>query len=391
MKPPHLLVPKEIAEDPKDVAKYAAVLETCVKNAFAPDEFLSRCRDEGLNITATGAHIALYKELVRLDKENKNGIWARIIKNNFAPLFVGRVDYVAGNPPWINWESLPEDYRVSTLPLWDYYKLRPERGQLGKMLGGKKDLSMLFVYSGVDNYLHDNGRLGFVITQTVFKTKGAGDGFRQLSFTHKGKTTVLKPLAVHDLGSLQVFEGATNRTAVFVCERASAKFSYPVRYILWSGPSVIEQDETLPHVLMAVNRDSLDAQPVEPSRANSPWLTSSAPVLKAIRKVVGKGDYLAREGINTGGLNGCYWVRVLEKLANGNLLIENLNDVGKIKLAQVRVVVEHDLVYPLLRGRDVGRWHAQPACFIVAPQDPVKRREGIPETEMRRKYPKTYA
>src|SRR5712692_321895 len=57
VKPPHLLVPKEIAKSPKEVAKYAEVLETCVKNAYAPNEFLSSCRDEGLNIAATDAHL----------------------------------------------------------------------------------------------------------------------------------------------------------------------------------------------------------------------------------------------------------------------------------------------------------------------------------------------
>jgi hypothetical protein len=36
MKPPHLLVPKEIAKSPKEVAKYAEILEYCVKNAFSP-------------------------------------------------------------------------------------------------------------------------------------------------------------------------------------------------------------------------------------------------------------------------------------------------------------------------------------------------------------------
>jgi hypothetical protein len=70
-----MFVPKEIAQSPEDAAKYAQVLETCIKNAYKPEEFLSCCRDEGLNITATNAHISLYKELVRLDKENKNGIW----------------------------------------------------------------------------------------------------------------------------------------------------------------------------------------------------------------------------------------------------------------------------------------------------------------------------
>jgi SAM-dependent methyltransferase len=53
MKPPHLLVPKEIAKSPTEVAKYAAVLEVCIKNAYAPQEFLARCKDEGLTITTT--------------------------------------------------------------------------------------------------------------------------------------------------------------------------------------------------------------------------------------------------------------------------------------------------------------------------------------------------
>ena len=74
MKPPHLLVPKEIAKSPRDVAAYAGVLETCVRNGYSQEEFLSRCHDEGLNITATQAHLDLYRELVRLDKENRNGI-----------------------------------------------------------------------------------------------------------------------------------------------------------------------------------------------------------------------------------------------------------------------------------------------------------------------------
>ncbi len=134
VKPPHLLVPKEIAQSPKNVATYAQLLETCVKNGYTPADFLARCQDEGLNITALDIHVGLYKELVRLDKENKNGIWARIIKNNFAPLFVGTVDYVAGNPPWINWDGLPESYRQSTGVIWqqynpDYARLNPLNGK----------------------------------------------------------------------------------------------------------------------------------------------------------------------------------------------------------------------------------------------------------------------
>ena len=135
----------------------------------------------GFLLLSENLHIDLYKELVRLNSENKNGIWARIIKNAFAPIFIGKVNYIARNPPWVNWESLPADYRDSMKPIWEKYGLFSLSGSAGRLGGGKKDLSMLFVYSCLDNYLGEGGKLGFVITQTVFKTKGAGDGFRNFS------------------------------------------------------------------------------------------------------------------------------------------------------------------------------------------------------------------
>ncbi|MGD1104234.1 MAG: N-6 DNA methylase [Terriglobia bacterium] len=388
MKPPHLLVPKEIAKSPKEVAKYADVLEQCVKDGYAPNEFLSRCRDEGLNITATDAHIALYKELVKLDKANKNGIWARIIKNNFAPLFVGRVDYVAGNPPWVNWESLPAEYRDSLKPLWQEYGLFTLSGSAGRLGGGKKDLSMLFVYGGVDNYLADSGRLGFVITQSVFKTRGAGDGFRQLRFLRDKKKVVLKPIAVHDLSDMQVFEGATNRTAVFVCEKQRKDFSYPIPYVVWSGPSRIEQDDSLAVVLTHCNLKKLAAVPIDHTKESSPWLTLPGRALKGVQKATGQSAYKAYAGCCT-WLNGAFWIEIIKKLPDGNLLIENLNAVGKIKLPRVETAVESALVYPLLRGRDVIRWRAEPSTNIVLTQDPDTR-AGISEKQMKQKYERTY-
>jgi hypothetical protein len=390
MKPPHLLVPKEIAKSPKEVATYAEALETSIKNGYSVQEFLARCRDEGLKITITNAHADLYTQLVRLDKENKNGIWARIIKNNFAPLFVGTMDYVAGNPPWVNWESLPEDYRDGMKSLWQRYGLFTLSGSAGRLGGGKKDLSMLFVYTAVDHYLFHAGRLGFVITQTVFKTKGAGDGFRQFSFDHNKKRVFIKPLVVHDLSELQVFEGATNRTSVFVCELQEKHFKYPVIYVKWSGPSRIEQDETLAAVLKTTERKELKAVPVEVEKQSSPWLTAPAAALLGIQKAIGKSDYKAWEGVNTGGLNGCFWIHIIDRLKDGTLLIENLSNVGKIKVEQVRTVIEPDLVYPLVRGRDISRWQAEPSAHIILAQDP-EAGKGISEPEMKKSCPRTFA
>lgn len=383
------LIPTEITTNRDDVSKYAEQLEFCIHNGYSPHEFIERCRDEGLPIDEEALHTALYEELVELDKANKNGVWARIIKNAFAPLFIGKMDCVVGNPPWVNWQSLPEEYRDNLKPIWQRYGLFTLSGSAGRFGGGKKDLSMLFVYSSVDNYLSNGGRLGFVITQSIFKTKGAGDGFRQLHFSQNAETIVLKPIVVHDLSDMQVFEGATNRTAVFICEKQKESFSYPVPYFIWRGPSRIEQEKTLEEIQEATSIARLGAIPSEPGKVTSPWLTVPSEVLEGIQKIIGHNDYMAYAGCCT-WLNGVYWIRILQVLKDGSLLIENLHDVGKTKLERVEAVIEPDLVYPLLRGRDLTRWHSEPSGYVILAQDP-KTRRPIPEAEMKRIYPKTFA
>jgi hypothetical protein len=72
-------------------------------------------------------------------------------------------------------------------------------------------------------------------------------------------------------------------------------------------------------------------------------------------------------------------------------LIENLHDVGKIKLKRVQMAVEAAHLYPLLRGRDVSKWHAVPSAYLLAPQDRKIQREGIPEGVLKKDSPKTFS
>lgn len=394
------LIPAEITASREQIGRYAGILETCIYNEYSADDFILRCQEEGLSISDLHSHRQLYRKLQKVAAENRNGIWARIIKNAFAPLFIKQVDYIVGNPPWVNWENLPEDYRMDQKSLWQRYGLFSLSGSEGRLGGGKKDLSMLFAYSSVNNYLRLHGQLGFVITQSVFKTKGAGDGFRRFEFgikTDKASLeydarVVIKPITVNDMSDFQPFEGAANRTATFICDKSATPFSYPVPYVVWKKTvrGRIRQDWSLDEVLEATKRQELTAIPVNKDEITSPWLTAPENTLPGIRKVLGSSEYKAYEGVNTGGLNGCYWIRILERLPNGDLLIENLHDVGKKKVDKVQMVIESDLVYPLLRGRDVQRWQAEPSAYIILAQDPQKR-SGIPDKTMKHKYPKTYA
>ena len=109
----------------------------------------------------------------------------------------------------------------------------------------------------------------------------------------------------------------------------------------------------------------------------------------AVKKVLGKSDYTAHAGAYTGGANGVYWVRILSTRPDGLVVVENITEGAKREVPKVTAVIEPDLLYPLLRGRDVKRWHAEPSAYILMVQDP-KTRRGIPEDELRVRYPETW-
>jgi hypothetical protein len=386
-------IPEELV-DRSQVDALCRLLEQCVGGNYQTAEFVARGQrelkwEDPLTERSLGE---LYEKVRRLEGQGRNGLWARLIKNAFAPVFRAgvRFDYVVGNPPWVNWESLADEYRDATRELWREYGLLTGQGQLERMRGGKKDVAMLMLYVSVDNYLRDGGKLGFVITQTVFKTKGAGDGFRRFRLGQEGPR--LKVVSAHDLVELQPFEGASNRTAAVVLEKGAGT-EYPARYSLWrrAKPGRIGVDLSLREVEERTTRTALSARPVNEAELTSPWLTASSATLRALERVVGPSPYQAHEGANTGGANGVYWLHVLERRPEGLLLVENLYDVGKTKVKRLQALIEPHLVYPLLRGRDVSRWRTEPSASILLPQSRERQREGIPENILKIDFPYTYA
>lgn len=302
------------------------------------------------------------------------------------------VDFVVGNPPWVNWQNLPPSQREELMPRWESYGLFSLSGRQARLGGGKKDLSMLFTYVCCDQYLADGGRLGFLITHSVFKSKGAGDGFRRFRYPDGDRTVYLEPEVVHDFTDFQPFPGATTQTALLCLRKSTAPFDYPVPYRYWekTGRGQIATDASLEDAHRQMRPVQRAATPVDDDHPSSPWLTASPKVLDGVARVIGDSEYRAYEGVNSGGLNGCYWVREIQRTLDGFTVIENLADVGRIKVDRVRTEVETDRVFPLLRSGDVDRWRAAPKHSILLAQDPHSR-SGIAESKMKREFPKTYA
>ena len=210
-----LKIPINIAQNTELLRKILNQMKISLKNKSTYKEFensilLSNLTSEEKEEFLKGKRCLedLYKKLLDLEKYGKDGVWISIIKNAFAPMLKGKFDYVIGNPPWVSWENLPEEYRRSSEEFWKNYGLS-KTINIGAF---KKDLSMLFLVRCFDLYLKVGGKLGFVITFTAFKSL-AGAGFREFL----AKNTKIH--VIHDLVSLKPFEGATNMTGAIIIEK----------------------------------------------------------------------------------------------------------------------------------------------------------------------------
>jgi hypothetical protein len=378
-----------------EMERLTDLLEEYVAGDFETQAFLARCKREIPDVAQAGGAeevlAELYEKLRDLHRQGLNSIWARVLKNAFMPVFLEPFDYVVGNPPWINWESLPQGYRKVTDDLWQHYDLvatkdkDSEQFELGKQ---KRDISTLMTYVVADRYLKNGGQLAFVITQSVWKTS-ASAAFRR--FRLDG-SNLLQVLHVDDLSRLQVFEGASTRTSVFVL-RKGPPTRYPVPYTYWKKTTRgqrLDYDSTLEEILAQTKRLHFFATPVDPNDSTSAWLTARRRALGALRKVLGPSEYQARAGVCTWA-NSVYWLDILTRRPDGLLVVRNVTEGAKREAETITTDLEPDLVYPLLRGRDVQRWQAQPSLHILLPHTLATLWQAISEKEMQQLLPKTWA
>jgi len=353
----------------------------------------------------------LYKSFLQLEKDGKNHVWTSIIRNAFAPLTIvgsyGKFDYVVGNPPWVLWDNLPSDYRDSTKSLWQGYGLFTLSGLAARHGGGKKDVSVLFTYTCLDKYLKDQGIFGFLITQAVFKTKGAGEGFRRF----RVKSATLKVGKVHDFVAVKPFEGANNRTASIFLEK-NGKTSYPITYILWRPKETVGQTDSLEEAMKKTERIEMLGKPSDEKNPLSPWLTLPEKALHAVQKARGKSHYRCYTGFYSGGTNAVYWFRVMsvegekettietpphlrklfdEKVSRLRFVhVENITEGMKKKIETVRTVLEDFFVYPMIKSQHMKKWGINGYIYTLLVQDPVKRM-GYDERWVKVNFPKTYS
>ncbi len=396
-------LPREVVEG-RTVPDLMNLLHDAIVEGHSREAFINRAI-RGLALTESGPLDAalgqLFDVMKRLDNQGKNRVWAKLIRNRYASLlFRHYFDYVVGNPPHVNWESLTVEWRAAAEDEYKHYGLFTLKGLESRHGGGKKDIAALFTYAVIDHFLKEGGVLALVVHVSLLKASGAGEGFRRFQLGDKEHFRVER---VEDFASFQPFMMRAGmkiktRTVTFHAVKG-ATTTYPLPYIVWSKtvPGFIPGGLRWEEVSGRLTARPLVATPLRGTRKEgylSPWLTVSPDSVIRCRRVIApvgyQTAYEAHEGVNTGGLNGAYFVEVKERYPDGTVLVRNLHDVGKIKCPKVQLPVEGDLLFPLTRGRSVGRWRVGVECYVLMVQDP-KAQKGYPEKWLQETHPLTWA
>ncbi len=301
---------------------------------------------------------------------------------------VPRADLAAGNPPWVNWEYLPESYRADSRHLWAEYGLMSAKG-LGRSFS-KEDISTLVTYVVLDKLVREGGVLAFVIRQGMFKSARNGAAFRRFRL-RDGEP--FRALLVEDLSRLRVFGDAAAGTAVLYA-RKGAETVYPVPYDLWERPKSRSRPFSpgvrLEEALAQVRITRQWAVPAAEDDPASVWITAEREALDASRRVLGTNGYRARTGIFTGGANAVYWLNI-QDAAPETVTVSNLVGRAKRRCGEVTAEVEKDYVYPLVKGGGLRKWRAVYDAYLLCPHTAETKIWPVPQEKLRKDAPRTFA
>jgi len=305
--------------------------------------------------------------------------------NEYENIAIPKVDYLVGNPPWVNWEYLPTDYKLRTAHLWQYYNLFAVKGLEAGFI--KEDISVLLTYVALDKYLKDAGKLGFVVKETLFKSIKQGEGFRKFKIFPTNIS--LNPYRVDDLTLFKPFKDVVNRTALLFIQKGEA-VQYPTNYVVWqplNGKRSFENDFDIKELPIHFEFINKKAQPSDAQKTNSGWITVESKNLDKTNLILGKSAYLARTGTFTGGANGIFWLNILEK-NNDLLTIQNITERAKNKMKIVKTELETEFVFPFLTGNDLEFWQYSYSKYTLCPHTAESKMYPI-DLKTLGNYPKT--
>ena len=385
--PINILVPASMVEDPfkfskamTNIERYIKALDeegtyNCLAELVPPKELTEVIKNE--------IH-KLSNALVDLERRKWNGIWARIITNYLTTANLGKFDIIVGNPPWVDWKSLPSGYRNKIKSLCISRKLFS-----GDKVTGGINLNICALISNVvaENWLSNTGILGFLMPEPLVSQQSY-EGFRNMYLSDDSRLYFKKFTNWTKAG--HPFKPVTQKflTYFMTKEPIDYKNGVDVDWFILKNNKCYDNCETLSldeyfdiHKGIAATCHSTK---------NFFAYVASRKQLNEFMSVAGESQYIGREGIEfypqemmifeESGLPSTMTCTSLK-----NIQIKK----AKYHIPQTIELLETKYLHPLVKGVDIFPFHIDLSGYIVPfPYDERNTRVPIELEELVRTAPR---
>jgi len=125
----------------------------------APEE-INNANKEVLNVFL----FDLIEKIHKLHREDKNGIWAFILRNNYRPALVaGQFNGLVANPPWLALSKIADNpYKTALGRMAESLGIKPKGASFLHL-----EMATIFLLRSVDRYLQNNAIIGCIVPEAV--------------------------------------------------------------------------------------------------------------------------------------------------------------------------------------------------------------------------------
>ena len=305
----------------------------------------------------------LIDDLLELEKMDLNSIWLKIIGNYLKSGSLRDIEVIVGNPPWVKWSNLPENYKNKIKE-----KCRLDGVFSSDTNSGGVDLniSALIAHVSIRDRLSNNGVLGFIMPDSILFNKSF-EGFRNM-VTDDNRKFYLSNIERWNNKKEKPFDPVSLDFAEY--------------YFTFEKPAEVK-------VYDRKRIKDTNAFKVS-SGFNNHFVICTKKEFDIIKPALGRNKLVFRSGL---GLpkRGLYLLKFKRNINDKTAEFYRFKKIASsIKLSSETIVLEKELVFPYIKSNQVDDKHiTNTDIYCIFPYE-YGTKNPIPLEKLRKKYPKFY-